>query len=145
MSKKKWIVAAVFVLAVGLAMCISFFPRKAERVLGLSGEVPVSAYAYVTRGMEDTVKYEADDAQEMTALVETLRGLKIRYLNSRDLYTIRSGEDARVVVKYADGSWKLFVFAVSGELRFNDKNYQAIDNAPLEELMAQIKSWSAGK
>ena len=27
-------------------------------------------------------------------------------------------------------------------MRCNDKNYQAIDNAPLEELMAQIKSWT---
>ena len=145
MSKKKWIVAAVFALVIVLAACISFFPRKAERVMKLPGEVPVLAYAYVTRGMEDTVKYETDDAREMAKLVEQLSGLRVRYLNSRSLYTIRSGEDARVIVKYADGSWKLFVFAVSGELRFNDKNYQAIDNAPLEELMAQIKSWSAGK
>ena len=145
MSKKTRMIAAVLVLAVAAAMCISFVPCKAERVLGLSGELPVSAYAYVTRGMEDTVKYETDDAQEMTALVETLCGLKMRYLNSRDLYTIRSGEDARVIVKYADGSWKLFVFAVSGEVRHDNKNYQALDNTPLEELMAQIKGWNIGK
>ena len=145
MSKKTRMIAAVLVLAVAAAMCISFVPRKAERVLGLSGELPVSAYAYVTRGMEDTVKYETDDAQEMAALVETLRGLKMRYLNSRDLYTIRSGEDARVIVKYADGSWKLFVFAVSGEVRHDNKNYRALDNTPLEELMAQIKGWNIGK
>ena len=69
----------------------------------------------------------------------------MRYLNSRDLYTIRSGEDARVIVKYADGSWKLFVFAVSGEVRHDNKNYQALDNTPLEELMAQIKGWNIGK
>ena len=109
MSKKTRMIAAVLVLAVAAAMCISFVPRKAERVLGLSGELPVSAYAYVTRGMGDTVKYETDDAQEMTALVETLRGLKMRYLNSRDLYTIRSGEDARVIVKYADGSPRITI------------------------------------
>ena len=145
MSKKTRMIAVVLVLAVAAAMCISFVPRKVERVLGLSGELSVSAYAYVTRGMEDTVKYETDDAQEMTALVETLRGLKMRYLNSRDLYTIRSGEDARVIVKYADGSWKLFVFAVSGEVRHDNKNYQALDNTPLEELMAQIKGWNIGK
>ena len=142
MNKNKRNFLLVVVLPIVTALCLLYFPRKAVRVLGLSGEVPVSAYAYVTRGMEDTVKYQTDHAQEMAKMVETLSGLKVRYLNSRSLYTIRSGEDARVVVKYGDGSWDLFVFAVSGEVRCNDKNYQAIDNAPLEELMAQIKSWT---
>ncbi len=145
MSKKHWTVAAVIVLPIVAALFVFYFPRKADRVMDLSEEMPVSAYAYVTRGMEDTVKYQTDEVQEMAEMVERLSGLKMRYLNGSSVYTIRSGEDARVVVKYDDGSWKLFTFATSGELRYNDKNYQAIDAAPLEALMAQIKSWEASK
>lgn len=145
MSKKQWILTAAVVAALVTVLCIFYFPRKADWVMDLSGEMPVSAYAYVTHGMEDTVKYQTEDPREMAKMVEHLGALKMRYLNSRSLYTIRSGEDARVIVKYADGSWNLFVFATSGEVRYDNKNYQAIDVAPLETLMTQIKSWSTEK
>lgn len=141
MSKKQWAVIAGVVLILAAALCVFYFPRKAERVLDLCEKTPTGAYAYVTRGVEDSIKYVASDAQEVAQMEEHLKGMKLRYLNSSSIYTIRSGEDARVIVTYDDGSWKQFTFVVSGEVRCNDKNYQAIDAAPLEALMAQIKSW----
>lgn len=144
MSKKHWAITAVIVLAIVTALCVFCVPRKAERLLSLDEKTPTGAYAYVT-GAEESVKYVTSDAQEVARMAEHLKGLKLRYLNSSSIYTVRSGEDARVIVTYDDDSWKLFTFAVSGEVRYDDKNYQAVDAAPLEALMAQIKSWEASK
>lgn len=141
MSKKQWSLIAAVVLVIVAALCIFYMPREAERVLDLGEKTPTGAYAYVTRGAEDSVKYVASNAQEVAQMEAQLKGMKLRYLNSSSIYTVRSGEDARVIVTYEDGSWKKFTFAVSGEVRCNDKNYQAIDAGPLEALMAQIKSW----
>lgn len=140
MKKKYWILGTAAVL-----LCVFYFPHKAERVLDLCEKTPTGAYAYVTRGAEESVKYVAPDGQEVVRMAAQLEEVKLRYLNSSDIYTVRSGEDARVVVTYDDGSWKLFVFAVSGEVRCNDRNYQAVDAAPLETMMAQIKGWEVGK
>lgn len=139
MNKKRWIV--VFVLAVAAALCIFIFPRKAERVLDLSQGKVESIFVTTTKGTDDPQRHTTTDKEEIAAAMACLQELRLHYPETSDIYSYRSGEDARVVVRYSDGGEVVFTFAVSGEVRRERKNYQAVDNAPLEELMAQIKGW----
>ena len=139
MNKKRWIV--VFVLAVAAALCIFIFPRKAERVLDLSQGKVESIFVTTTKGTDDPQRHTTTDKEEIAAAMACLQELRLHYPETSDIYSYRSGEDARVVVRFSDGGEVVFTFAVSGEVRRERKNYQAVDNAPLEELMAQIKGW----
>ena len=139
-NKKRWIVVA-FVLAVAAALCAFIVPRKAERVLDLAERKEESIFVTTTKGVEDPQRHTTTDAEEIAAAVACLQELRLHMGQTSDIYRYRSGEDARVVVRFSDGGEVVFTFAVSGEVRRGRKNYQAVDNAPLEELMAQIKGW----
>ncbi len=144
MSKKQWIITAVAVLIFVAVMCVFYFPRQAMRVLDLQEEMPVSIHATVSRAAEsiaDAEKYSTADAQKLADAVACLRELRVRYLNSSSVTTYHSEETAWITVLYADGSQRRIFFAPSGELRYDDKNYRAIDAAPLKALMEQIGNW----
>ena len=115
--------------------------RKAERVLDLSQGKVESIFVTTTKGTADPQRHTTTDKEEIAAAMACLQELRLHYPETSDIYSYRSGEDARVVVRYSDGGEVVFTFAVSGEVRRERKNYQAVDNAPLEELMAQIKGW----
>lgn len=148
MRKKQWICVAAAVVAAVAVMCVFYFPRQAARVLDLQEEMPVSIHATVSRAAEsvaDAEKYGTADAQKLADAVTCLRELRVRYLNSSSVTTYRSQETAWITVLYDDGSQRRIFFAPDGKLRYDDKNYSAVDAAPLKELMAQIKNWEAAQ
>ena len=148
MRKKQWISVAAAMVAAVAVMCVFYFPRQAAKVLDLQEEMPVSIHATVSRAAEsvaDAEKYSTADAQKIADAVTCLRELRVRYLNSSSVTTYHSQETAWITVVYADGSQRGIFFAPDGKLRYDDKNYSAVDAAPLKELMAQIKNWEAAQ
>ena len=143
MGKKESKVAAVVVLAV-VVICIYYVPRLVVRTPSIPEKEIASISGYTSyKGLTDE-KYKTEELQEMERFLEAVQTLRMRYNNRSDIYEV-GAVCADVVVRFGDGShWKL-VLSDNGLVRCDNKNYRCEDQAAVQDLLAQIKSWGAGK